>query len=228
MNKTAAGMRSPDFIKFVLFDMDGVIADSMKNHAAAWIAVLGEKGLSLSEHDILKREGMSGEASVMDIFNEKGVELPSRGEFRAMMEKKHDIFERMTPRIYPGAREILVFLKGRGIRLALVTGSLYRTVNHMIPGDIIGCFDAVVSSEKVERGKPDPEPYLKAIEHLGADPEFSVAVENAPMGILSAKRAGLYCIAVETTLDKNHLDGADLVLSNHGEILQYFMNFLKM
>ncbi len=80
-----------------------------------------------------------------------------------------------------------------------------------------------MTADDVKKGKPDPEPYLKALHHLGSKPESSVVIENAPMGIRSAKSAGLTCYAIETSLSGEYLHEADLVFHNHQALFAFLM-----
>ena len=202
--------------------MDGVIVDSMKHHAYCWKTILGQYGMNVQDMDIFRREGMTGIVSVEDIFKEKGVRLPDESAMRELISRKHVMFEKRKIEVYPHVKEILSYLYNKNIKLALVTGSLRRSVTHSIPVDILSLFKVLITSEDVSKGKPDPEPYLKALEFLGAKRENSLVVENAPMGIISAKSAGLNCFAIETTLGSAYLSQADAVFHDHCSLLDYF------
>ena len=91
-----------------------------------------------------------------------------------------------------------------------VTAQWRRTV----PDGFLEKFDALVTGEDTRHGKPSPEPYLKAVEKLNLRPEDCLAVENAPLGIESAKKAGLYCAAVCSTLDRSYLTAADEIFAS--------------
>lgn len=213
-------------LRAILFDMDGVIVDSMKHHAAAWKRVLAEYGLAVEDIDIFRREGMSGRESVEDIFTEKGRPIPAEAEFRLMLERKHALFENNDIRPYPGAEEMLRWISGRGVPMALVTGSLMRSVEHVMPAGLLGLFGAVVTAGDVANGKPAPEPYLKALERLGADAGNALIIENAPMGIRSARNAGVTCYAIETTLPQTYLGEADKIFHDHASLLDYLKSAL--
>ncbi|HOT45305.1 MAG TPA: HAD family phosphatase [Spirochaetota bacterium] len=208
-------------IDAILFDMDGVVVDSMPSHADAWKRVLGEFGLELDDIDIFRREGMSGRQSVEDIFIEKERPVPGESEFHDLIAKKHAIFEECEIRLFPHIVEILAWIRGRGIRAALVTGSQKRSVNHLLPAEVLSRFDVVIAAEDVTRGKPDPEPYLRALDALGVRPERALIIENAPMGIRAARAAGIACVALETTLPRRYLSGADRIFGGHRELLEY-------
>ncbi|MBN1531924.1 MAG: HAD family phosphatase [Spirochaetes bacterium] len=206
--------------------MDGVILDSMPRHADAWIRVFRQYGVDLAPLDIYRREGMSGRDSVIDIFRERNVAYPGDDEYGRILEKKISIFERQPVGLFPLVKEILHFLRERRIALALVTGSLRRSVERALPRDVMDCFDAVVTADDVSRGKPDPEPYATALRLAGGGVHESLAVENAPMGIRSAVGAGIQCIALATSLPEEHLREASLVLQDHRELMEYLQDRL--
>lgn len=203
--------------KSVLFDMDGVIVDSMRQHADCWIRVFKEYGVTLSTEDIFLREGMSGIGSIIDIFRSKGQRIPDPMEMKRLQQRKLELFERNPVSVFPGMEEVLEYLGGKGVVLGLVTGSLKRSVGHVLPAGMIGYFRSVITVDDIENGKPHPEPYLKGLKQVGFHPEEVLAVENAPLGIRSAKAAGLRCFAIATTLPPNYLEHADRVFPSHAE-----------
>ncbi len=213
-------------LRSILFDMDGVIVDSMRQHAECWIRVFGEYGVALSTEDIYLREGMSGIASIIDIFRTKGERIPSPGEMKILQEKKLEIFERYPVTIFPGVEGILEFLSKKGIVLGLVTGSLRRSVRYVLQENIRKRFASIITVDDIVNGKPNPEPYLKALEEVGFRNEEVLVIENAPLGIISAKAAGLRCFALETTLEAARLTDADRVFSSHKELDTYLRNEL--
>jgi beta-phosphoglucomutase len=205
----------------LLLDMDGVVVDSMAFHAAAWKEVLGEHGLVLDDMDIFRREGMSGRQSVEDIFSEHGVPFPGDAAYLLLEEKKHSLFERNHVNLYPLVTDILAWARNERILTALVTGSPRRSVEYVVPAGVISLFNAVITAGDVSRGKPDPEPYLKAMSALGVDAGEALVVENSPMGIRSASGAGAFCVALETTLPARFLAGADRVFRDHAALFGY-------
>ena len=92
----------------------------------------------------------------------------------------------------------------------------------MLPVKIFNLFNAIVSVDDVINGKPHPEPYLKAIDILKCDPKYALVIENAPLGIESAKKAGLDCFAIETTLPGSYLKNADRIFKSHRLLFEYF------
>ncbi len=222
-------MTNPETKRYsaVLFDMDGVIVDSMPCHAGAWIEVFKEHGLVLTTEDIYKREGMSGLDSIKDIFVEKGYPVPAVEDLRRLQEKKHVLFERHRVEVFPFVRDMLETLTLENISVGLVTGSLRRSVRHVLPLHLEKFFSVIITVEDIVRGKPSPEPYLKALEALAVNGKAALAVENAPLGIRAAKRAGIDCFALETTLAASYLGEADEIFPDHQSLLHRFQSVYR-
>ena len=127
---------------------------------------------------------------------------------------------------FDGMVDCLSALKNN-FRLAVVTGSERATVESFMDKFFPGIFDVVVSGEDVHYGKPYPEPYLKAVDMLGIAKDECIVIENAPMGVESAKRAGLYCVGVPTYVPSGVLSEADLVLENHAILQKYLYGILE-
>ncbi|MDY6934656.1 MAG: HAD family phosphatase [Spirochaetota bacterium] len=212
--------------KAIHFDMDGVIVDSMRYHARSWQTVFAEYGISISEKDIFRREGMPGIDSIKDIFNQYGLTPPKNNELINLLEEKLRIFEGFEIDVFPFVREILDYLTCKKILLSLVTGSLRRSVAHVIPEGMEKYFDVIVTVDDIKNGKPNPEPYIKAMGKLRVSPDDSLAIENAPLGILSAKRADLCCYAIATSLSASFLSEADRVFEDHETLFEYLKQCL--
>ena len=97
-------------------------------------------------------------------------------------------------------------------------GSIRRNLNHVVPEEERNLFDVIVTSDLCTYGKPHPEPYLRAATALKIMPEHCLAVENAPMGIQSAKAAGIFTLAITSTLPAEYLKDADGIISNLSDI----------
>ncbi|MFH0976440.1 MAG: HAD family phosphatase [Spirochaetota bacterium] len=207
----------------VLFDMDGVITDSMHWHAESWQKAFHDHGVIISKEDIFIREGMSGLASIIDILKEKHHPVPSGKELESLMQKKLSIFETNGVKLFPYVKEILGLISDIKLKSGLVTGSLRRSVEYMLKDSVLSFFDVIVTVDDITNGKPHPEPYLNAMKQLNVAPDETLVIENAPLGIISAKEAGADCYAIETSLDETYLKDADKVFKNH----ELLFSFLK-
>lgn len=206
--------------KAVIFDMDGVLVDSMPYHADAWIAVFAELGIHINREDIYDIEGSNHEGVIRLVFEKAGRRLKAV-DFDELAWKKREIFQKTNKvSVFEGIRETLGFLKNKCL-LGVVSGSDREVVMELLERFFPDTFDAVVTGNDVREGKPSPEPYLKAIGMLGVGKDECIVIENAPMGVESAKRAGLFCIAIPTYVRAHRLKGADIVLPNHAALREY-------
>ncbi len=188
-------------VKAVLFDMDGVLYDSMPNHAYSWYYAMAECGLNISESYAYEREGMRGVEVIKILALEQWGKEISDDEAQKMYEVKARIFATCPEaQMMPGAKELLEKIKACGIKIVVVTGSGQKTLLDKLVRDYDGLIlpDMIVSSNDVNNGKPHPEPYLKGLEKAGVNANEAVVVENAPLGVRAAHAAGITTLAVNT------------------------------
>ena len=220
------------------FDMDGTIFDSMPNHALAWEQVVSQHGLTFTRQDCFRQEGRTG----IDVLEQLFLQKQAKGEpteidglspqqamehIKNIYAEKSRLFHSMGDTMpVNGVTELLTFLHNKGnIDIWIVTGSAQQTLfdklNTFFPN--IFAPERMVTANDVIHGKPKPEPYLKAWERSGLDKKQCFVVENAPLGIMSGKAAGLYTYAVNTgPLTDNDLwdAGADCVVRDMHELLK--------
>ena len=187
-------------LKAVLFDMDGVLYDSMPNHAGSWQTAMNSHGLDLSFEEAYLHEGRKGAETIQIVCRRQGVAITDE-EITAIYKMKTEIFKTLPePKRMPGSYELLQKVQNDGLIPMIVTGSgqksLLADLNVSFPG--IFQQERMVTSFDVKLGKPNPEPYLKALEKGNLKPWEAIVIENAPLGIESAKKAGLFTIAVNT------------------------------
>jgi beta-phosphoglucomutase len=207
-----------DRFQAFLFDMDGVITDSMPYHYEAWRRIFEGFGISVSREEILKREGEQGLVTLETILSREDRKLPPEVKKKALEDKEAVFRSLARPTLFPGAETIVKDLRARGKRLALVTGTSRQEAETNLPPSLISCFDVLISGDMVTQGKPHPEPYRTALQRLDASAEDSLVIENAPYGIQSAKGAGLRCIAVTTSLPAEYLREADQTVQDLEEL----------
>ena len=200
--------------KAVIFDMDGVILDSMSHYNSAWRHALAERGIFPSEMEIYRHEGEKGAESIKQFFAQAGMECSSLDVIE-ILDRVYEIYYRY-PKVKPfsDAFPFIRGLKERGIKTAIVTGSKRFDINGRLSSEEQGLFDTIITQDDVDNGKPHPEPYLKALDNLGLKASEAFVIENAPFGIKAAKTAGLLTIAITTTLPREELMGADLVIDS--------------
>ncbi len=192
--------------------MDGVIVDSMPYHFIAWYEALLPFGARVSCFDVYTREGEHWRKSLKDLLRKSGIQ-PSEHILKKIFLRRKRVFSHYFKRhIFSGVKELLSCLAARGYSLGLVSGTPLSEIKKILPCGILGFFDCVVAGDQVKKGKPHPRPYLEASRALGVRPDECVVIENAPLGIASAKAAGMFTIALTTSLPKEYLREADMVI----------------
>lgn len=187
--------------KAVLFDMDGVLFDSMPNHARSWASVCTAFGLEMDEREAYMHEGRTGEATIHILTRRYWNRNATPEEVRRIYEEKCRLFNACpeAPKM-PGAAETLQAVRSAGLTIVVVTGSGQQSLLERLDKNYPGFFSPrlIVSSKDVAHGKPHPEPYLKGLCKAGVEPWQAVVVENAPLGVEAAVAAGIFTIAVNT------------------------------
>jgi len=215
MNKTTWLVRA------VIFDMDGVITHTMPQHFRAWHKILKAAGLSVNRHDIYKREGQRGITSVQEIFSEKGRTI-SPAQARRLLRQKENLFRKNVSRKFiRGARRFIKSLKRQGIPLGLVTGTSRKEMHKILPEYLLNKFDVIITGDDTSRGKPHPDPYRRILKQMRIPADRTTVIENAPLGICSAKSAGCRCLALTTSLAKKYLNEADRVFDSFQTLNRY-------
>ena len=212
--------------KAVFFDMDGVLFNSMPAHAKAWVGAMAELGVTFREYDVYMNEGRTGHATINDLFlAQKGREATEE-EKQVIYRRKSELFDAQgSPDVIPHIQEVLRVVQEAGWMAYIVTGSgqpsLFQKIERVFPN--VFAPERMVTAFDVKIGKPDPEPYLKALEKAGLQPHEAMVVENAPLGVRSAKGAGIFTLAINTgILSPNELqkEGADRVLASMKDLAE--------
>lgn len=186
-------------MRAVIFDMDGVLVDSMPPHVRSWVEAFSRiAGIKIERKTLYVLEGMRGAELVEKMFAEHGVSDTSLAG--KVVEEKNRLFKQMDrPRAFEGVKEMIESL---ACAKAVVSGSNRHDVESLIDETIgKGRFDTIVSADDVSRGKPDPLAFQTALKKLGVPAKDAVVVENAPLGVRAANNAGIPCyVALNTTL----------------------------
>ena len=206
--------------KAVLFDMDGVIYDSMQNHSVSWHDAMADYGLDMSYDGAYQYEGMRGVETIKLLARQQWQRELSDEEAEKMYAHKSALFaERVKnhpANIMPGIKELMRQIKADGLKICVVTGSGQHTLLDKLLGDFEGLLkeELIVTAFDVKHGKPNPEPYQKGMLKCGVEPWETFVVENAPLGVRAAVAAKCFTIAVNTgPLDDDILkrEGANLL-----------------
>lgn len=201
-----------DALKAVLWDLDGVIADTWAAHFVTWQWAMAESGHPFDEADFRRIFGIANTDAVRLLLGET---VPVH-EMVRIGERKEALFREIVQvhvSLMPGVVMWLERLRQEGYRQAIASSAPRENLDvllHVL--DIEPYFQAVVSADDVTKGKPDPTIFLEAAAALGVPPSRCVVVEDAVAGIQAARRTGMVCLAVATTEPAERLSDADLVV----------------
>ena len=190
--------------KAVLFDMDGVIYDSMPNHSTSWHDSMKDYGLDMPYEGAYAYEGMRGVETIKTLARAQWNRELSDEEAQKMYTHKAEIFARqcqLTPaQIMPGIKTLMQHIKDNGWKICVVTGSAQHALLDKLLIDFEGLLkeELIVTAFDVKHGKPNPEPYLIGMQKCGVEPWETMVVENAPLGVRAAVAARCFTIAVNT------------------------------
>lgn len=202
-----------------LFDMDGTLYDSMPNHASSWYQMIREHGIDCTPEEFYLYEGATGHFTVNLLIQRAWGREATAEEVETFYQRKAEIFRtKPAPAVMPGARELVEAVANLPWepQIVLVTGSAQGSLLDKLDADFPGRFPAErrITALNVSRGKPFPDPFLRGAELAGVEPRECVVIENAPLGVTSADRAGCFTVAVATgpiPHEKLAEAGADLI-----------------
>lgn len=208
-------------LKAIIFDCDGVIADTEPIHMAAFGRVLAEEGISLSRDDYFAHYlALDDRGCFTRAFYEEGRSLTS-DYLEDVIRRKAGYVETVMQsdlQLLPGAAEFIQ--RAAAIYpLALASGALRAEVETVLNhGGLTRCFSAIVSAEDVQRSKPYPDPFIKALELLNLtsaypiEPRQCLVIEDSIHGVRAAHQAAMRCLAVSNSYPKDKLSEAELVV----------------
>ena len=218
--------------KAVLFDMDGVLYDSMPHHAIAWQESMKRFGIDMTEADAYATEGARGIDTIRQIATHQGKEV-SLEEAQRMYDEKSRIFHEMPDApIFDGVFDMMEKIKRAGMTVNVVTGSGQRPLIRRLLNDFGRYLDEnhITTAYDVKRGKPYPDPYLIGLQKAGnLKPFEGIVVENAPLGVRSGVSAGIFTVAINSgpLPDKALLDeGADVLYDKMTQFRNEWDNFI--
>jgi HAD superfamily hydrolase (TIGR01509 family) len=209
-------------IKGIIFDVDGVIFDSEKLHAEAWKRVLEKRNILLI--DDKSGVGRSDKEFLKELQS-KGA-IPKNLNIKEIQDEKLTVLIELADKgvqLFPGIKELLSCLKNNYL-LCVASNSDSRFILKILKNtNLIPYFKYIFTINDVSKPKPAPDIYLLSTEKMRLKPEECVVIEDSPVGIEAAKRAGMKCIAVVHTLPREKLKKADLILEQISveKILQF-------
>lgn len=180
----------------VLFDFDGVLADTGNIHVAAWERAFADMGWDVAPDVCARAEEEDDRAFLSGLFQDRGIE---NADIDGWLERKQSLARMMladSPRLYSGVPELVEALQGRS-RLAIVSVTWRENVTIVLDSSgLAEWFERIIGKEDVRRTKPDPEPYRQALEQMRLKPSSVVAIEDSPTGLASARAAKIRTVAV--------------------------------
>lgn len=190
----------PQTLRAVLWDMDGTLLDSGEYHWLAWRDSLADEGYALAHEQFLAAFGQRNDAVLRSYF---GPDFPDSAIERIGADKEQryrDLVRARGIELLPGVRGWLDRLRAAGWRQAIASAAPRPNIDVIVSAlGLDGVFDALVSAEDVQRGKPDPQVFLVAAERLAVPPARCIVVEDAPAGVEAGRRAGMRTIGVLTS-----------------------------
>ena len=201
-------------VRAFLFDLDGVLVDSSKIVKRGWEIFAATRGLTIPEADYPRAiHGRRTREILIDYFGLAADE--AEGLIAAGFDDKTPLVAEGELVEVPGAIDFVRASRTLGLRLAVASSASAPNIALALRTlGLAAAFDAAVSAADVSRGKPAPDPYICAARKLDVDPRDSVVFEDTIFGIASAKAAGARCVAIATTLRREDLQSADLVIDD--------------
>ena len=204
--------------KAVIWDMDGVIADTAPYHLKAWQEVFRKRGVDFTEEDFIHSFGQRNDTIIR---NDLGREV-SQDEMDTIAKDKEESFRqriRQNLKPLPGVIKLIKSLAKSGVKLALASSAPMENIQLLIGGlGISDYFQTIVTDQDVTEGKPNPQVFLLAAQRLGLEPKDCIVIEDAVAGVSAAKKAGMLCLAITNTHPRASLREADLIVDTLEEV----------
>jgi len=197
----------------VIWDMDGVLIDTGDYHYRAWNTVLHDYGVEFPRHQFDATFGMNNPALIQLLLGRP----PEPALLQTISDRKETLFRQMIradARPMPGVRTTLRSLDDAGYRQAIASSAPPESIDLLV--DAMGLrryFSSLVSGIAMP-GKPEPDVFLEAARQIGVPPARCLVIEDAAVGVAGAKRAGMKCIAVTTTLPAHKMAQADIIVDS--------------
>lgn len=203
--------------KGILFDFDGVLADTMDDNFAAWRAIFAEYNVSLNARDFFPLEGMPVEEMAQELCRIGNCDTALAREITLKKDEYYRAHHTFS--FYEGVEKFVDALVVRSIPRGIVSGGRLERLQATAPQSFLKKFNVIITGAQAGKGKPHPDPYLAGAKAIDCAPHECIVVENAPLGVQAAKSAGCYCIAIASTVNKELLARADVVIHEFQELM---------
>jgi beta-phosphoglucomutase family hydrolase len=196
----------------LIWDMDGIIADTSAYHFKAWQEAFQKRGVKYTIVDFQHNTGMRNDDIVRTMM---GNNL-SPEEIKAAVQDKDRLFLSQVTKsvsLFPGVRDLVISSKKTGFKQAVASSAPLDNIKFILDKlSVIDLFDTIVTGWEVKQSKPNPEIFLRAAEKLGIAPQYCIVIEDAIVGVAACKNAGMKCLAVTNTNPEENLHKADLIV----------------
>jgi beta-phosphoglucomutase len=205
-------------LEAVIWDMDGVLADTASYHFLAWKETFAKRGINFTEADFRLGFGIRNDAIIRNTLGEKTTD----DEIATIAREKEITFRRLIGqdiKPLPGVLELLSQLHEKGIKMAIASSTVIENIRLIVGSLGIGkYFQAIITGHDVTEGKPSPQVFLVAAQRLGVEPQNCLVFEDAVAGVKAAKSAGMHCVAITSSHPREKLAEADLIVDSLAEV----------
>ena len=215
-------------LRAVIFDFDGVITDSEILHLEAFNRVLAQHDVEITVDDYYKDYlGLTDVECFKALADEGRLKVETQ-EIENFVKQKNEIFEetlKADSRIIEGVVDFLEMLRQNSVRMAICSGALLAEIELILKQAQLGhFFEVIVSADEIEKGKPDPEGYLLALERLNQNdnnaisPDECIVIEDSHWGLEAGKAAGMHTVAITNSYDAEQLALAERIVGRLDEL----------
>ncbi|MDP3779019.1 MAG: beta-phosphoglucomutase family hydrolase [bacterium] len=215
-------------VSAIIFDVDGVLVDTVPFHFRAWQKTFVEEGIPFEKSDYQRINGIPRDAGISIILQTKDT-----GRIREVGNRKQhyylEFLDTTPPRPLPGVLSFLTQARVAGLRIAAASSSK-NAAPVLIAAGLMKYFDVIITGNDFKKSKPDPEIFLRAANELGVAPHDAAVVEDAVNGI-SAAKAGNFCsvaVANSESPDDLRAAGATIVISTTNELTLDLFKHLRV
>lgn len=198
----------------VIFDMDGVLADTGPIHFESWVKMAREIGAEFTKDFFERTFGQQSIPITRELVG-SNVDQQQVEKWANLKEQyyREMVKDKLEP--LPGVINIIKNLKAKKLKIAVGSSGPSANVELLLTSlKIKHLFDVIVTAEDIEQSKPAPDVFLYAAKKINVKPEHCLVIEDAPVGIIAAKRAGMKVIALTTTHHKDDLPEANLIIKD--------------
>ncbi len=196
--------------KAVIFDMDGVILNSIPTHYRSLRDMFKEIGIDYSFQEFVRNDVTAGSMNLIPrVLKEHG----KKGDAAALLRRKEKLLKKNI-QMFAGVKQLIILLRKDGYKLAVGSGGSRRFVHLMLKKHKLKKYFPVVVTGSEARQKPHPDIYVKAAKKLGLRPSQCVVIEDSKNGVTAAHRAGMKVIGHKVAIEKQDLKKADKVVKS--------------